>query len=163
MTSSKFNFVSQNNSDGVAKTHNSLKFLKKDSTFKKNNKKKYTLYYHCDKKGYYIREHKFRNVGKNFGFETSKKANIVEEAVRELMAMKSELHIKMITELNMVTAATKYQDWWLDSGVAIHVCNDRKQFKSYEVLKNPEEILMKNHITAKVKGKGTVELNFTSG
>ena len=68
----------------------------------------------------------------------------------------------MIIELHMASVA-KSADWWLDSGATIHVCNDKNLFKSYNEMKEPEDVLMGNHASAKVMGKGSVELKFTFG
>ena len=69
----------------------------------------------------------------------------------------------MITKLNMVTSAMKTSNWWLDSGATIHTCKNKAWFKTYEELKKPKEVLMVNHNSAKVLGKKTIELYFTSG
>ena len=45
----------------------------------------------------------------------------------------------------------------------MHVCNDKNLFKNYKVTPKDENVMMGNHDTAKVHGKGTVELQFTSG
>lgn len=74
--------------------------------------------------------------------------------------MVSEMQIGMISKLNM--AAAKTNEWFLNSGATIHACNDKAQFKTYYDLKEPEEILMVNSNVAKVVGKGSVELIFTS-
>ncbi|KAF2320022.1 hypothetical protein GH714_022147 [Hevea brasiliensis] len=50
-----------------------------------------------------------------------------------------------------------------DSEATVHVCNDKTQFKNYEEVVNGQKVLMGNHDSAKVVGKGSVELNFTSG
>ena len=76
--------------------------------------------------------------------------------------MISKLKISMITECNMATT-DKTANWWYDSGATMHVCNDKNLFKNYKVASNDENVLMGNHDTAKVHGKGTVELQFTSG
>ena len=68
----------------------------------------------------------------------------------------------MVTELNMATAI-KAHDLWFDSGATIHVCINRQHFKSYIKLEDLEEVLMENHVTAKVQGKEIIELNFTCG
>ncbi|KAK8259527.1 hypothetical protein V6Z12_D13G062400 [Gossypium hirsutum] len=71
------------------------------------------------------------------------------------------LKIGMITKLN-IAMTDKSCNWWLDSGATVHVCNDRQQFKSYELVGN-REVLVGNYQSIKVLGQGTVELNFTSG
>ncbi|KAJ4969735.1 hypothetical protein NE237_002834 [Protea cynaroides] len=72
-----------------------------------------------------------------------------------------DLHIGMITELNM-TAATKTFDWWYDSNATVHVCNDKSQFKTFEKVIEGYEVMMKNNDTTKVLYKGTIEISFTS-
>ena len=79
---------------------------------------------------------------------------MVEKKEKELVAM--------VTELNMATTST-ISDWFLDSGATVHVCNDKALFSSYNELEISEEVLMGNHDSAKVLGKGTVMMNFTSG
>ena len=76
--------------------------------------------------------------------------------------MIAELKISMITKCNMATT-DKTADWWYDSSATVHVCNDKNLFKNYKVALKDENIMMGNHDTAKVHGKGTVELQFTSG
>ncbi|KAM2994726.1 hypothetical protein FF2_046669 [Malus domestica] len=79
--------------------------------------------------------------------------NMVENSgIDNIVAMVSMMHICMITELNMV-AAIKSSDWWFNSGAIIHVCNDKAQFKTYEVSTDNQEVLMGNHNSAKVLGK----------
>jgi hypothetical protein len=78
---------------------------------------------------------------------------VEKDEVRELVAMVSNIQIRMITELNMTTNIVKTSYWWLDSGVTVHVCNNKAWFKTYEELKKPEEVLMGNHNSAKVLGK----------
>ena len=69
----------------------------------------------------------------------------------------------MITEINMAITTTKNQDWWLDFGATIHVCNDKSYFKTYTEIKKLEKALMRNHVIVKALRKGLVEINFTSG
>ncbi|KAJ4980167.1 hypothetical protein NE237_010947 [Protea cynaroides] len=92
-------------------------------------------YYHCGKKGYFKRDCRYRKKQK---MENVNVVNLVEQE-NTLVAMISDLHIGMITELNM-TAVTKTFDWWYDSGY---------------------EMMMKNNDTTKVLGKDTVEISFT--
>jgi hypothetical protein len=136
---------------------------KKGNKFKKkqNANKKHRVCFHCGNKGHYIKECRFKNFNKKGG---SFKVNMVEkDEVKELVDMVSNIQIGMITELNMTTNVVKTSDWWLDSGATIHVCNNKAWFKTYEELKKPEEVLMGNHNSAKVLGKGIIELYFTSG
>ena len=44
-------------------------------------------------------------------------------------------------------------NWWYDSGATIHICNDKKQFKNYEVVVEGHEVLMGNHNDIKVHAK----------
>ncbi|KAL5538730.1 hypothetical protein UlMin_045964 [Ulmus minor] len=77
----------------------------------------------------------------------SNTANVVENPNEELVAMVSEMHIDMLTELNMAQA--KFSYWWLHSGATIYVCNEKSMFSAYEEMKNDEVVLMRNHISAK--------------
>lgn len=146
------------------------KVQKKRDSFKKTKPyAKITSCFHCGKPGHVIKDCRLRkktwkhpSAGDKADNSRNNRANVVEKASPELIAMVSELHIGMITELHMA-AAVASPDWWLDSGATIHVCNNKAQFKIYEEMVENEEVLMGNHVTAKVVGKGTVELNLTSG
>ena len=94
--------------------------------------------------------------------EHTNTANMVENGDNEIIAMVSDKRISMVSELNMA-ASTKSFDWWYDSGATIHVCHNKNQFKNYEIAEQGQEVLMGNGNTAKVLGKGSVELQFTSG
>ena len=140
------------------KANNLGKFKK--TSFGTNSGKKNATCHHWGKKGHFIRDCRFK---KNNEDAKLNKANMVEEThTEDIIAMVSEMQIGMITELNMA-ATVKSSDWWLDSGATIHVCNDRAQFKIYKTEDDGQEVLMGNHNGAKVLGKGTVELQFTSG
>ncbi|GKF72790.1 zinc finger, CCHC-type containing protein, partial [Tanacetum coccineum] len=52
------------------------------------------------------------------------------------------------------------KSWWVDSGATRHVCNDQTMFKTYEP--SDSMLYMGNHSTAEVKGKGKIDLVFTS-
>ncbi|KAK4406525.1 putative mitochondrial protein [Sesamum angolense] len=86
---------------------------------------------------------------------------VVETNVEEIISMVSNLHIGMVTELNM-SAVVKSFDWWYDTRAIIHVCNDKDQFKHYEYVAEAQQVLMRNANTT-VLGKENVEMQFTSG
>ena len=69
----------------------------------------------------------------------------------------------MVSELNMADAKSKSPDWWYDTGATIHVYNNKSHFKSLEDAMVGQQVKMGNNNTTKVEGKGTVELQFTSG
>ncbi|KAH9715709.1 hypothetical protein KPL71_021156 [Citrus sinensis] len=50
-----------------------------------------------------------------------------------------------------------------NSGATKHVCKDRSLFKSYKAMDDGSVLYMENSSTAIVKGKGNVQLEFTSG
>ena len=52
--------------------------------------------------------------------------------------------------------------WWIDSGSTRHVCNDKNMFSNY-VEANAGNCMYMGNSTAAVKGKGTINLEFTSG
>lgn len=88
--------------------------------------------------------------------------NSVEGSSQGLVAMISVVPMET-ANVNMAATTSKNKDWWLDSGATIHVCHDKNMFKTYSDVKDSEKVLMGNHVTAEVAGKGTVEINFTSG
>ena len=45
----------------------------------------------------------------------------------------------------------------------MHVCNNKKQFKTYDESSIEQQVLMGNHNKAKVLGKGTAEVKMSSG
>ncbi|KAJ4970005.1 hypothetical protein NE237_003104 [Protea cynaroides] len=92
--------------------------------------------------------------------ENANAANLVEQE-SVLIAMISDLHIGIITKLN-IAAITYTFDWWYNSGGTVHVCNDKSQFKTFEKVTEGYEVMLKNNDTTKVLGKGTVEISLTS-
>jgi hypothetical protein len=103
-TNSKVNLVTET---GLTMTQNNLKVQKKGNKFKKKQyaNKKHRVCFHCGNKGHYIKECRFKNFNKKGG---SFKVNMVEkDEVRELVAMVSNIQIRMITELNMATNVVK--------------------------------------------------------
>ena len=62
-----------------------------------------------------------------------------------------------------IASVSNTNDWWYDSGATIDICNDKNQFKHYEVAAQGHEVLMRNNNAVKVHGKGTIEIHFTSG
>jgi hypothetical protein len=83
-------------------------------------------------------------------------------AVEQIIAMVTDIRIGMITEVNMATA-TNSSDWWFDSSATVHVCNEKAQFKTYIITTYGEEVLMGNHNSVEVQGKGIVEMMLTYG
>ena len=153
------NYV-QNCGVGSSKTHKSFKPNKKIVKKTNSNKdKKGRTYFHCGKKGHYIRECKFlKNQMKEKELNTSE-ANVVNE----IMAMVSEMQIGMITKVHMAYAVENSSEWWYDSGATIHVYNNKMLFKEYVEAGNGLEVLMGNHNTTKVLRTGKMELILSSG
>ena len=158
--SSKVNIVEGSKFKKNFKVNNNKKFKKSGNNQKFGNNLKFNgNCFNCGKKGHRISDCRLKKKKEE---DTSNNANLVENQYEEIVAMVSEMQIGMITELNMA-AATKSFDWWLDSGATIHVCNDKSLFSAYEEEKDGEVVLMGNHVSAKVLGKGSVDLQFTSG
>ena len=108
LLNSKVHFVSETSSGG--KTQDYLKPQKKGNAFKKAiNVKKNRPCFYCGKKGHYIKE--CRYINNAFKKGNSNGANQVENEVKELIAMVSDMKIRMITEINMATTTTKFVDW----------------------------------------------------
>jgi hypothetical protein len=88
-------------------SQNNLKVQKNRNKFKKkqNVNKKHRVCFHCGNRRHYIKECRFKNFNKKGG---SFKVNMVEnDEVRELIVMVSNIHIGMITKLNMTTNIVK--------------------------------------------------------
>lgn len=122
-----------------------------------SNSKKDKVCFHCGKKGHFKRDCRFL---KRIKKHDTNQVNHVDE-IDEIIAMVTNLKIDMVTEVHMATA-TKSVDWWYDSGATVHVCHERRLFKDYKEIEG-QEVIMGNNVPAKVLGKGSVELNFTSG
>ncbi|KAL0285640.1 UNVERIFIED_CONTAM: hypothetical protein Sangu_2770700 [Sesamum angustifolium] len=152
--SSKVNYVSEKN-----KNINPNGVGKKRKYFDSDSNKKHVTCYNCGKKGHIKKDCRFRKKQKTFGMPN---VQVAETNVEEIVAMVSNLHIGMVTELNMA-AAVKSFDWWYDFGATVHVCNDKNQFKHYEDATEGQQVLMGNANTTAVLGKGNVEVQFTSG
>lgn len=125
----------------------------------------------CDKQGHYAKDcihHKDISKDKNIPIVKAD-ANLVEENYVAMVStmfsnMKiSELHglMAMVSEINYTTIQSGR---WLDSRATIHVCKDKDMFKQSEETVDPnvQVVLMANNALAKVAGKGTVEIDFTS-
>ncbi|KAF7840580.1 internal alternative NAD(P)H-ubiquinone oxidoreductase A1, mitochondrial-like [Senna tora] len=54
------------------------------------------------------------------------------------------------------------ESWWVDSGATRHVCKNKNFFKTLEE-GDGDVLYMGNSSSVQVKGKGTVEIEFTSG
>ena len=66
----------------------------------------------------------------------------------------------VISEVNILEDAN---DWWIDSGATRHVCNDKSFFNTYESVDDGTILYMGNSSIATIKGKGTMDLEFTFG
>lgn len=141
---SKVNQVSDVPSQGTSSGKNLKvqgKAFKKSATT--GNLKKDRACFNCGKKGHYSRE--CRSKKKNAGSGKGKGEALMVET-------ENDDFVAMVTELHMASVAVS-DDWWLDSGATIHVCNNKSLFKTY-VVDALEEVLMGNHVAAKVLGKG---------
>ncbi|GKA04703.1 zinc finger, CCHC-type containing protein [Tanacetum coccineum] len=69
--------------------------------------------------------------------------------------------INMVEHNNFSGTMTTRDDdvaWWVDSGATVHVCKDRRWFKTYESLNDGSIFHMGNESTALVHGCGCVDL-----
>ncbi|XP_077233372.1 uncharacterized protein LOC143875649 [Tasmannia lanceolata] len=115
--------------------------FKKQNNYKKYPKKKGACHV-CGKFEHYAKECRFRKSANDT-------TNMVEENL-----------VAMISKINMTT---ELSGWWLDSGATVHVCKDKGMFKTFKVNNDGQEVQMGNNARAKVSGKGTIEIDFTSG
>ena len=124
-----------------------LQVKKSGQHFKKKNfQKKKGSCFICGKPGHFAKECRHR---KNNNVKSKASANMIEENL-----------VAMISEINMASVKT---GWWIDSGATIHVCKDKSLFKGFEEISEITEVQMGNNACAKVAGKGTVDIDFTSG
>ena len=100
-----------------------------------NNSKKDKTCFYCKKKRHFKQECRLWKKMKNDHTGSSGKINVAEAQEKELqnlVAMVSEMQILMVTEVN-IASVSNTNDWWYDLGATIHICNDKNQFKHYEV------------------------------
>ncbi|OIT22056.1 hypothetical protein A4A49_57908, partial [Nicotiana attenuata] len=162
-TSSKVNYVESSKANNSGKSGNKAGKKRKFEAAPKENSSniKKGPCYTCGKMGHFKSDFRFRKRQKNEENAGQKRVNNVEQqqaSSSDIVAMISaftNLNLSMVTECNMA-ATMKSADWWYDSGATVHVCNDKSFFKHYEVATSDEKVLMGNHDTAKVFGKGTV-------
>ncbi|KAG6511483.1 hypothetical protein ZIOFF_029551 [Zingiber officinale] len=58
-------------------------------------------------------------------------------AIVSVEIIEAMVTLGVTTELHMATPSSS-KDWWYDSDTAIHLCSDKGQFKSYDVLEDME-------------------------
>ena len=76
-----------------------------------------------------------------------------------MLEAKNSKFVAIIFEVNVLEDVG---DWWIDSCATRHMCND-KFFTDYDSVENGTVLYMKNLSTVAVKGKGKIDLEFTSG
>ncbi|GKU99886.1 hypothetical protein SLEP1_g12666 [Rubroshorea leprosula] len=119
-------------------------FKKKEYSVKQNQKfkKQKGACFHCGKTRHFQRECYF----------LKKK--------RKAPALAHEKFIAVISEINLMEDDTA---WWIDSGATKHVCKDKSLFKTLKLEPEGNVLYVGNSAAVQVKGKGTVDLEFTSG
>ena len=125
-----------------------------DSSSNNNSKKDKTCFYY-KKKGHFKQECRLWKKMKNDQAGSCGKINMVEAQEKELqnlVAMVYEIQISMVTEVN-IAFVSNTNDWWYDSGATIHICNDKNQFKHYEVAAQGHEVLMGRIMLSKFMAK----------
>jgi hypothetical protein len=126
-SSSKVNYVDSKNLSGGG---NKRKFSDSNPSNNSNNKQNKTCY-NCGKKRHFKCECRNKKKQKKDDHKVPNKANMVEEN-SDIVAMVSNLHISIISELNMADAKSKSPDWWYDTSATVHICNNKSHFKSLE-------------------------------
>ena len=114
---------------------------KKSKNFKHaNSNSKLIECYHCHKIGHSARDCKILKAKKK------KKTN--NNTKNELVAMVTEAFV-----------AGDQVEWWIDTCATRHILDNRNSFTTYELVGFNKVLHMGNSSSAKVVGKGTVELN----
>ena len=155
---SKVNYVEYGTKNNGNKAGHKSGNKRKYNEYFANNKKNKSCFF-CGKNGHFKKECRFYKKLKTEENAGKKKANVVEHqsSSTEIIAMIADLKISMITECKM-TEIDNSTEWWYDSGSTVHVCHVKNLFKTYDVATKEEMVFMGNHDTAKVFGKGTIEL-----
>ncbi|KAL0288265.1 UNVERIFIED_CONTAM: hypothetical protein Sangu_2665600 [Sesamum angustifolium] len=150
---SKVNYVSEKN-----KNTNPNGVGKKRKSFDIDSNKRHVTCYNCRKKGHIKKYCHFRKKQKTFGMLN---VQVAETNVEEIIAIISNLHISMVTELNMATTVKSF-DWWYDLELRFMFVM-KNQFKHYEDATEGQQVLTGNANTPIVLSKGNTEVQFTSG
>ncbi|GJV11718.1 zinc finger, CCHC-type containing protein [Tanacetum coccineum] len=114
----------------------------KDKKKSKKNKKD-VICYNYKKPGHFKRECRILKKKQDGGNENKNKDNNFVAMISEAFSLYKE------------------RSWWVDSGATWYVYNDQAMFKTYKPLNSM--LYMGNHSTAQVKGKGKIDLVYTSG
>ncbi|KAH9720235.1 hypothetical protein KPL70_006028 [Citrus sinensis] len=139
-TTSKINVVEEGKDfkhSNHPKNNQKRKFDSKEN--QNNKKKKKGTCHHCGKPGHFKRDCRL---------------------LKKQKEVSNTNFVAMISEINVLEDDNA---WWIDSGATKHVCKDRSLFKSYKAMDDGSVLYMGNSSTAIVKGKGNVQLEFTSG
>ncbi|MCO6516555.1 MAG: hypothetical protein J6586_08695, partial [Snodgrassella sp.] len=158
------NMVEHNNSTRY--NDNKGKRKHQDNTRADPNKKATPTCWKCGKSGHIKRDCKGVKIGgKSNGSGTSGSGSGGQaNSLKGQNMFNESLQVYYVT---YVSESNYVQDddvaWWVDSGATVHVCKDRRWFKTYESLNDGSILHMGNESTALVHGRGCVDLNFSSG
>jgi hypothetical protein len=143
VTQEKVHVMEEGNSSKSSKKRNHENDKSHQNHNGNNNKKKRKgECYFCGKEGHFKNECRFfkkKNKEKN-----SRATN--------------DDFVAVISEINMIEDV---DSWWIDSGATRHVCKNKKMFKT--INEDGSVLYMGNASTVQVQGKGTIEIEFTSG
>jgi hypothetical protein len=139
----KVHVMEEGNSSKSSKKRN-RDFNKSHGNHGNNNKtkKRKGNCYYCGKPGHFKHECRFLKKKNNEKNSSATNDNLVA----------------VISEINMIEDV---DSWWIDSGATRHVCKNKELFKTID--EDGSVLYMGNASTVQVKGKGSVEIEFTSG
>ena len=142
VTQEKVHVMEEGNSSKTSKKRNHENDKSQNHNGNNNKKKKKGKCYFCGKEGHFKNECRFlkkKNKEKNSS------------------ATNDDL-VAVISEINMIEDV---DSWWIDSGATRHVCKNKEMFKT--INEDGSVLYMGNASTVQVQGKGTIEIEFTSG
>ncbi|KAG8500112.1 hypothetical protein CXB51_004144 [Gossypium anomalum] len=128
------------------------KFKQTDKALKFKKKQKDSCY-HCGKPRHFKNECQF----------LKKKSSSKADNNGKFAAMIFEINMAQYDNTWWIDMGATNNTWWIDMGATKHVCKDKSMFTKFTQCENDNVLYMENSSTAEIKGKRSIELQFTFG